>query len=146
MWILSEYCSRWRFRRPPPALLPIWVFVDLVKLFLYPGLLRDILIFRSRFLKILLEFSNEFSKAFSSEICFERSKYPEAIQDKERVWPDRQRLILVIKQVEDGGIFSDYNIQKESTLNSVFRLKGGCRLPTKYRAIVGCSCQKVQLW
>ena len=50
------------------------------------------------------------------------------IYEKEKIPPDKQRLIFSGKQLEDGRTISDYSVWNESTIFVLLRLRGGMKI------------------
>ena len=93
-------------------------------------------------MQIFIKTLTEKTITLDVEISDKIDNIKQKIYDKEGINADEQMLVYASKLIEDHKTLSDYNIQKDSTLNLMMRLLGGVYDPSLAALAKTLNCER----
>lgn len=93
-------------------------------------------------MQIFIKTLTEKTITLDVEISDKIDNIKQKIYDKEGINADEQMLVYASKLIEDHKTLSDYNIQKDSTLNLMMKLLGGVYDPSLAALAKTLNCEK----
>ena len=93
-------------------------------------------------MQIFIKTLTEKTITLDVEISDKIENIKQKIYDKEGIHADEQMLVYTNKLFENDKTLSDYNIQKDSTLNLMMRLLGGVYDPSLAALAKTLNCEK----
>lgn len=93
-------------------------------------------------MQIFIKTLTEKTITLDVEISDKIDNIKQKIYDKEGINADEQILVYASKLIEDHKTLSDYNIQKDSTLNLMMKLLGGVYDPSLAALAKTLNCEK----
>lgn len=93
-------------------------------------------------MQIFIKTLTEKTITLDVEISDKIDNIKQKIYDKEGINADEQMLVYASKLIENDKTLSDYNIQKDSTLNLMMRLLGGVYDPSLAALAKTLNCEK----